>query len=65
MKSWLKQQLIETTAWAGLLMILAPFIFPWWLSVTIGILLIASDDQAVQAKIRTACPALSKWIDEV
>lgn len=64
MKAWLKQQLIETTAWAGLGFILAPFFFPWWLSVTIGILLIASDDQKVQAQIRGICPALARWIDE-
>ena len=65
MKSWLKQQLIETTAWAGLGFILAPFFFPWWLSVTIGILLISSDDEAVQARIRKLFPKLSAWVDDV
>lgn len=65
MKTWLKQQLTETTAWAGFLMIVGSFLFPRSLFIGIGIALIAADDDIVHKFLTKISPRLGEWLDEV
>ena len=65
MKSWLKQQLTELSAWAGFLMIVGAYLFPPTLFVVIGILLIASDDVKAKAFFEKIGLRVGKEIDNV
>jgi uncharacterized membrane protein YdbT with pleckstrin-like domain len=65
MKSWLKQQLTELSAWAGFIMIVGAYIFPNIAFVIIGVLLIASDDQKAKEFFQKIGAWFSKQIDHV
>ncbi len=65
MKTWLKKQLTETTAWAGFLMIIGSFLFPRSVFIFIGIVLIAVDDDIVHKYLVKISPQLGEWLDEV
>lgn len=65
MKSWLKQQLTELSAWAGFLMIIGAYLFPPTVFVVIGILLIASDDTKAKEFFNKIGLRVSKEIDNV
>lgn len=66
MKSWLKQQVTEITAWAGLFLILASILhLPWWVFSVVGILLICTDDVAATDWLKRNSPAFQRWIDSV
>ena len=63
MKNWLKKQATEMTAVAGFLVIVCAFLTPRWVLVTIGVVLIAIDDEKAKAFIADISPKVSKWID--
>ena len=63
MKKWIKQQLTELSAWAGIIMILGAYFFPPTAFVIIGILLIASDDEKATAFFNKVVDKISKEID--
>ena len=66
MKAWLKQQVTELTAWAGLYIIFTGFVnLPYWLDVAIGVMLISTDDIKASNLIKSVAPRLQKKIDEV
>ncbi len=43
MKAWLKLQLTEVSAWAGLFLIMSHWM-PYWATITLGVLAISTDD---------------------
>ncbi len=65
MKDWLKQQATEFTAWTGLVLIVGAFFFPRWVFITLGIILIAIDDEKAKAWAKNKAPWVSKKIDEL
>jgi hypothetical protein len=66
MKNWLKQQVTELTAWAGLWLILTGWLnTPYMLDFAVGILLISIDDAKAAAFLAKYSPKLQKKIDEV
>ena len=64
-KNWLKQQVTELTAWAGLYVIFTGFFnLPFWFDLLIGILLISIDDTKAATFIKAKVPWLHRKIDE-
>lgn len=64
MRSWLKQQVTEVTAWAGLYIILIGFVnLPTMVDVLIGVTLISIDDTKAVNFLRKITPWLHKKID--
>ncbi len=65
MKNWLKQQATEFTAWTGFCLVLGAFFFPRWAFVTLGIILIAIDDEKAKEWAKKRAPWISKKLDEM
>jgi hypothetical protein len=65
MKSYLKSQLTEPTAWLGLFIILAGLFMPRWFIIGLGIAAIAINEDAIKAYLVSKAPFLSKKIDGV
>lgn len=57
--NWLKQQLTEVSAWAGLFLILSHFM-PMTLTIVLGVLAIATDD----TKAKEVAQSVGKWFGE-
>ena len=64
MKTWIKQQLTEITAWSGFLLIVSALIAPRWFILLLGILLICWDDKAASAFVAKRAPWLARKVDE-
>lgn len=64
MKTWLKKQITEMTAWGGFIICASVFFTPDWVTFSLGVLLIAIDDEKAKKVINWAIPGLTKWIDE-
>lgn len=65
MKTWLKNQTKEITAWTGLVLILGAFFFPRTFFVFIGIALIAIDDKKAASWVARISPWAQSKIDGV
>lgn len=65
MKTWIKQQLTEMTAWAGFIICFSVFFTPDWFIFILGVLLIAIDDEKAKRFVAWAAPSLSRKIDEL
>lgn len=63
MKNWVKQQLTELSAWAGLLMVIGAFLFPRTVFLVLGVLLIATDDEKATAFFKAIGAKISTKID--
>lgn len=64
MKSWLKQQTTEFTAWVGFFICASVFFVPDWATFLMGAFLIAIDDKKATAWVNSWAPWVSKKIDE-
>lgn len=65
MKAWVKQQITELTAWAGLYIILTGFVnLPYWVDVAIGVMLISIDDTKAANFLKRITPWMHRKIDE-
>lgn len=65
MKNWLKKQATEFTAIIGFVLVLSAFFAPDWVFLTLGILLIAIDDEKAKTWTAKVAPGFGRWIDEV
>ncbi len=65
LKTWIKQQLTEMTAWAGFIICASVFFTPDWMTFVLGVILIAIDDEKAKAWITWAAPWLSKKVDAI
>lgn len=64
MINWFKKQLTEFTAWAGLALMLS-HVTPFWITIALGVLFIAIDDDKAKAWCLRVAPWLSKKVDDV
>lgn len=66
LRNWLKKQVTEMTAWAGIyLFAIAMLNEPYWLNIVIGVLLISIDDEKARAFVQRCVPWLQRSIDKV
>lgn len=64
--NWLKKQATEFTAWLGLALILAAILqLPYWVFVTLGVLLIAIDDEKAKGFAGKVATPFGKWLDSL
>lgn len=65
MKKWFLLQLTEMSAWIGFIIIIAAFIVPREYIALLGVLLIATDDDALKARVAKMSPGLAKWFEDL
>ena len=65
MKKWFLLQLTEVSAWIGLMVILAALFAPTGYQIALGVLLIATDDEALKNWIAKRSPKLQAWFEEL
>ena len=59
MKSWLKQQVTELTAWAGGFILMSSIInLPFWINMIVGTTLLLSGDSKVKNYINKVSPTI-------
>ena len=65
MKKWFLLQLTEVTAWIGFILILSAFFAPREYIAILGVVLIATDDEALKAWLAKRSPKLQAWFQEL
>lgn len=65
MKKWFFLQLTEVSAWLGLIIILSAFFAPREYIAILGVVLIATDDEALKAWLAKRSPGIAKWFEEL
>lgn len=64
MKKYLLAQLLQVSAWVGVIIFIMAFIAPREYIAIAGIALILTDDKWLQEWVAKHAPGIQKWIDE-
>jgi hypothetical protein len=64
MKKYLLAQLFQVSAWIGLALIISAFVAPRWVILTLGVLLILTDDEKLKGWVAKHAPGINAWLEE-
>ncbi len=64
MKKFIISNLVEPTAWAGLVLCVCAFVMPRWFLFLLGVLIIAMDENAAKAWCAKRAPGITAKLNE-